>query len=184
MYDDYVKLQIEGLTRGRELNDAYILVLHKENDTKLFPVLIDRRGYSMVMTALKTRRYTCSHLMNKLASRMGMTMLGVRLMQPMNGHTKALIDFELVNEIVSISVSASEAVVAALETNSDLWIKRDLFEKQTAQQSTNGNMALPIIAMSNELLEQAMQSAVADDNFELASVLRDELNKRLPHDAN
>ena len=39
-------------------------------------------------------------------------------------------------------------------------------------------MALPLAAMSNNLLKEALKSAVEDDNFELASVLRDELNKR------
>ena len=39
-------------------------------------------------------------------------------------------------------------------------------------------MALSLFAMDNDLLKEAIDSAVAEDNYELASILRDELNKR------
>lgn len=101
-------------------------------------------------------------------------------MQPANGKTQALIDFELVNEIVSITTPIAEAVVTALETRSSLWVQRTTFERQTRMNKNGGsqNMALPITAMSDKLISDALQAAVKEDNFELATILRDELNKR------
>ena len=118
--------------------------------------------------------------MVKLASRVGMTPIGIRLMQPANGKAQALIDFELVNEIVSITTPIAEAVVTALETRSSLWVQRTTFERQTRMNKNGGsqNMALPITAMSDKLISDALQAAVKEDNFELATILRDELNKR------
>lgn len=180
MYDNYIELKVEGLTRGRELKDAYILILREREGERIFPVLIDEEGFNMIMQAMRNKDYTCSHLMVKLASRVGMTPIGIRLMQPANGKTQALIDFELVNEIVSITTPIAEAVVTALETRSSLWVQRTTFERQTRMNKNGGsqNMALPITAMSDKLISDALQAAVKDDNFELASILRDELNKR------
>lgn len=180
MYDNYIELKVEGLTRGRELKDAYILILREREGERIFPVLIDEEGFNMIMQAMRNKDYTCSHLMVKLASRVGMTPLGIRLMQPANGKTQALIDFELVNEIVSITTPIAEAVVTALETRSSLWVQRTTFERQTRMNKNGGsqNMALPITAMSDKLISDALQAAVKEDNFELASILRDELNKR------
>lgn len=180
MYDNYIELKVEGLTRGRELKDAYILILREREGERIFPVLIDEEGFNMIMQAMRNKDYTCSHLMVKLASRVGMTPIGIRLMQPANGKTQALIDFELVNEIVSITTPIAEAVVTALETRSSLWVQRTTFERQT-RMNKNGssqNMALPITAMSDKLISDALQAAVKEDNFELATILRDELNKR------
>ncbi len=180
MYDNYIELKVEGLTRGRELKDAYILILREREGERIFPVLIDEEGFNMIMQAMRNKDYTCSHLMVKLASRVGMTPIGIRLMQPANGKTQALIDFELVNEIVSITSPIAEAVVTALETRSSLWVQRTTFERQTRMNKNGGsqNMALPITAMSNKLISDALQAAVKEDNFELATILRDELNKR------
>lgn len=180
MYDNYIELKVEGLTRGRELKDAYILILREREGERIFPVLIDEEGFNMIMQAMRNKDYTCSHLMVKLASRVGMTPVGIRLMQPANGKTQALIDFELVNEIVSITTPIAEAVVTALETRSSLWVQRTTFERQTRMNKNGGsqNMALPITAMSDKLISDALQAAVKEDNFELATILRDELNKR------
>lgn len=180
MYDNYIELKVEGLTRGRELKDAYILILRERKGERIFPVLIDEEGFNMIMQAMRNKDYTCSHLMVKLASRVGMTPIGIRLMQPANGKTQALIDFELVNEIVSITTPIAEAVVTALETRSSLWVQRTTFERQTRMNKNGGsqNMALPITAMSDKLISDALQAAVKEDNFELATILRDELNKR------
>ena len=180
MYDNYIELKVEGLTRGRELKDAYILILREREGERIFPVLIDEEGFNMIMQAMRNKDYTCSHLMVKLASRVGMTPIGIRLMQPANGKTQALIDFELVNEIVSITTPIAEAVVTALETRSSLWVQRTTFERQTRMNKNGGsqNMALPITAMSDTLISDALQAAVKEDNFELATILRDELNKR------
>lgn len=180
MYDNYIELKVEGLTRGRELKDAYILILREREGERIFPVLIDEEGFNMIMQAMRNKDYTCSHLMVKLASRVGMTPIGIRLMQPANGKTQALIDFELVNEIVSITTPIAEAVVTALETHSSLWVLRTTFERQTRMNKNGGsqNMALPITAMSDKLISDALQAAVKEDNFELATILRDELNKR------
>ena len=180
MYDNYIELKVEGLTRGRELKDAYILILREREGERIFPVLIDEEGFNMIMQAMRNKDYTCSHLMVKLASRVGMTPIGRRMMQPANGKTQALIDFELVNEIVSITTPIAEAVVTALETRSSLWVQRTTFERQTRMNKNGGsqNMALPITAMSDKLISDALQAAVKEDNFELATILRDELNKR------
>lgn len=178
MYDNYIELKIEGLTRGRELQNAFILVLREVEGERFFPVLIDQKGYEMIAAALSEKDFTCSHLMNQLASRVGMTLIGVRLMQPANGETRALIDFELVNETVSIQTPVAEAAVAAHEMRASLWVQSDIFERQSKVQPTGQSMALPITAMNNELLEAALQGAVEEENFELASILRDELKKR------
>ncbi len=180
MYDNYTELTIEGITRGKELKDAFILILRKKDGTEIFPVLIDEKGFNLIMNALRHKDFTCSHLMHKLAGRVGMTMIGVRVMQPANGNTQALLDFELINEVVSITVPVEEAVVAALEAHAALWVNSESFQRITRAQSNKGaeQMALPLTAMGDKLLKEALESAVAEDNFELASLLRDELSRR------
>ena len=178
MYERYKELTIEGVTRGKDLHKAYILILKEKYGSRLFPVLISSNGYKTIVAALHHKDFTCSRLMNQLAQRVGMTLIGVRILVPHNGQTQALIDFELLNEVLSITVSAAEAAVAAIETKCSLWIEKNRFEINSNVNQREGQMALSLFAMDNDLLKEAIDSAVAEDNYELASILRDELNKR------
>lgn len=182
MYDKYVELRVEGLTRGRELSNAYILVLGSENHDAFYPISLSHEGYKKIHAALNDHDFTCSHLMHRLANRVGMSMTGIRVMQPHNGDTNAMIDFELINEIVSFSAPIAEATVAAIETKSPIYVQRALFERQNNLPHTNENMAIPITSMNNSLLSQALESAVKEDNFELAILLRGELQRRKAQD--
>ena len=55
---------------------------------------------------------------------------------------------------------------------------RETFERQMATPAPKDAVALPLSAMTGKLLEEALQAAVEEDNFELARLLRDELLKR------
>lgn len=178
MYDNYIKLQIEGLTRGKDLHNAFILVLHEARRNCFYPVLISESGYEQVAAALRDHDYTCSRLMSKLAKRAGMEIIGVRLLRPREGDAQALIDFVQGNELVSIMAPVAEAAVAAMENGISFWLEKSLFESIVQNPATSDRMSLPLNAMNNKLVEEALQSAVAEDNYELASVLRDELQRR------
>ena len=45
------------------------------------------------------------------------------------------------------------------------------------QRSSNG-VAMPLNAISNKMLQEALDKAVEDENYELASHLRDEMRRR------
>lgn len=178
MYANYVGTRIEGLTRGVSLQDAYIVILHGLQDAQLFPLLIDEEGFDQLMAALKKKDYTCSHLMLKMADRMNLTLLGIRVMQPHNGRYLALIDFADGEELVSLSATLADALVVALQAKATIYVRSSAFKAQTQAESQPHSMALPIHAMGTPLLEEAMKGAVETDNFELATILRDELKKR------
>lgn len=178
LYDNYIELHVEGLTRGRELHHACILVLHEKNGNKFLPILLNHKGYEIVTAALQNGDFTPSHMMHQLTIRLGIVPMGIRIMRPVKGETQALIDFALTNEVVSMAVPIAEAVVAALEMRIPLWMERTQFARQTIRQPSRDTMALPLAAMTEQLLEEALQAAVEEENFELAGILHDELKKR------
>lgn len=168
-------MKVEGLMRGSDLREVYILLLKEKVGNGFYPLLVDKGDFDKLERALQKRDYSSSMLMNKLARRVGMTLLGVRLMQPHNGQTQALIDFELLNEIVSIRASAADAVVASLETHSSVWIANAVFEKQNKINTQGSRMAFPITAMSENLIKEALEAAVKNEDYELAGALKKEL---------
>lgn len=183
MIDPYLTLTVMGLTRGADLKGVCILVLANEAEHKLLPVLVSDSEFEALSLALSQQRYPSVRLMLKLARHTGLRMRGVRILQPRYGRTEAFIDFEGYEGPVTISTSASEAVIAALATESPIRINRLLLGRIGSQLAAgedlnNKRMALPLSAMNGDLLEQALETAVKQENYELAGALRDELRKR------
>ena len=178
LYADYVGTRIEGLTRGVSLHDAFIVVLRGMHEEQLFPLLIDKEGFDQLMRALKQKDYTCSRLLLKMADRLRLTLLGIRIMQPHNGQYLALIDFAEGEDLKSLTTSLADALVVALQSKAAIYVKSNAFKAQKPADAPSHSMALPIHAMGTPLLEEAMKGAVETDNFELATILRDELKKR------
>lgn len=78
-----------------------------------------------------------------------------------------------------VPIRMSDGVLLALVARLDIVIGRQLFFHQSiAYDKESHSMAIPINVLSETMLEHALEKAVEDENYEMASVLRDELKKR------
>lgn len=178
MYENYVELHFVGITHGREPEGVYVIVLQEPEGKRLYPVLTDEVGYNQLVAAIDRKDFTPTRLMVKLTKRLGFRLQGVRLLRPTNGRNMAMLDFRRGEEAVSISVTMAEATLAALQTPCSFWVNREIFNVYVNIHPTPGAMTIPLHGMSNTLLRNALKAAVETENFELASMLRDELKQR------
>ncbi len=94
-----------------------------------------------------------------------------------DGQYKAL----LVNkdDLSLTPLRASDAVLLAQIAKLNIFMEEHLFKRQSVDSNTSQNkMALPVNALSVEMLRHALQKAIEDENYELASMLRDEMKNR------
>lgn len=76
-------------------------------------------------------------------------------------------------------IRMSDGVLLALVAGLDIMIGRQLYLHQSiTYDKESHSMAIPINVLSEKMLEEAMEKAIDDENYEMASVLRDELKKR------
>lgn len=78
-------------------------------------------------------------------------------------------------------IRMTEAVLLSFASNGEIPIYIDsiIFERHSSLRSADGlTVAVPLDVMSEEMLQEAMDNAVKEENYKLASLLRDELNKR------
>jgi len=79
----------------------------------------------------------------------------------------------------SLVIRASDAVLLSKAGNIPLYIESWLMDRQSVPYSLQQRgVVLPVNTLSNEMLENALMKAVEDENYELASQLRDERNRR------
>lgn len=93
------------------------------------------------------------------------------------GNYKAFIIHKETLEMTPIRVS--EALLLAQIAKLEIFIEEVLFMRQgTKYNATDPRMSLPLNALSMDMLQDALELAVADENYELASNLRDEIERR------
>lgn len=178
MQDEYVELIPEGLTRGVSLQEAYFLMLREKDGKRFLPSLLGRDEYEQILLAMQSRQYPRTRLMGRLAHRFGIRMESVHIFYPPKGGLSATMVFCNGETTEKMACNIAEGIVAALEQQRPILMKRTVFEEQMSRQKGEGQVSLPITAMNDRLLGEALKAAVAEENFELASLLRDELRRR------
>ena len=94
-----------------------------------------------------------------------------------DGQYKAVIINKITYEMVPIR--ASDAILLSKIANIDIYMEEKLFKRQSVPyESGKSKVALPLNALTLEMLEKALRKAIKDENYELASSIRDELNRR------
>ena len=79
----------------------------------------------------------------------------------------------------SVRLRMSDAVLLSLISDIQLYIEDNLMERQcTPFDERAQKIAIPINTMDLSRLQSALADAVENENYELASQLRDEINKR------
>lgn len=178
MEEEYIELVPEGLTRGVSLQEAYFLMLRDKKGQRFLPALLDKEEYEQLFLALQKKQYPSTRLMNRLAHRYNITLESVHVFYPPHGNLSASLIFN--NQVTTerVACNLADGITAALDNHSPILMQRSMFEEQILRQKGEGQVSMPITAMNKKLLEEAMKAAVEEDNFELASVLRDEIKLR------
>ena len=82
-------------------------------------------------------------------------------------------------------IRASDAVLLSIVANIPLYIEAGLMRRQSVMYNENAKgWSLPVNTISDEMLQAALDKAIADENYELASHLRDEKKRRTKKDDN
>ena len=94
-----------------------------------------------------------------------------------DGQYKALLVDK--DDLTLTPIRASDAVLLAQVAKLDIFMEESLFKRQSVDYHANKNkIALPVNALSMEMLRHALDKAIEEENYELASMLRDEMRHR------
>ena len=98
-----------------------------------------------------------------------------------NGHYSAVLSNT--DSLEQVPIDGAEAVLLNYISKDKipLFIDEKLFLKQSSVYDMKAKgVSLPVNTLSSSMLRKALERAIAAENYELASQLRDELNKRKP----
>ena len=153
-------------------------MLEHKADHRIVPVLITKADSEQIYAALTHHDYSPAALFRSLTTTFDMTVERIVLDLPFRGHTTARLWVNQQGDLRIVPTSVSMAVCISLLMHVGLYVRAVDYDVLTHQGRQEGQVALPIAAMSEALLREALKTAAQEERFELAAVLRDELRKR------
>ena len=205
-----VQLSIIGLTYSQSQNNAYALLLGEEKGRRRLPIVIGAFEAQSIAIALEKElsppRPLTHDLFTSLALSFNIYLKKVMIHKLDEGIFYSYLVCEMDGVIKKIDSRTSDAVALALRFNCPIYTYEEILEKSgiileeevkntpKIQEKTKENEVgeeqiidaskeneTNFTRLSDSILNEKLNIALDKEDYELAALIRDELNRRNPH---
>lgn len=167
-----------ALSRGTNIKSAYILILQQKGHRRCLPVLVTEEEHLRLARGMEKQEFPTLEPMLEVARKVHLGLEAVVVtVNAAGGYCSAAIA-ELEGRKRVLNFSATDGVLLAVRLGLPLLVSRRLLESRLTGEAGETDVALPLGSMSEALLEEALQDAVAAERFEVAQLLSEELKRR------
>ncbi|MDR0765557.1 MAG: bifunctional nuclease family protein [Odoribacteraceae bacterium] len=184
---DKIKLTLAGISCSVSHPGIYAIILVDDEGHYRVPVITgenEARAISEQLEYTPGRRPTTHDLLKNILDNTGITPVEIHIHQWQAGIFLARIQLALPRGDLFIDARVSDAIAIAARFDIPVYISRQVFQ-QTAMIATGndlvpGHLATPrtLGTLTVEQLTRLMEEAVKKEDYEKASLYRDELNNR------
>ncbi len=191
-----IRLNILGLSVSQTQSGAYALVLSEENGVRRIPIIIgpvEAQAIAIQLEGLKPPRPLTHDLIKNISKAFNIVLLEVIIHKLEEGIFYSELLCEMDGREVKIDSRTSDAVALALRFRCPIYTTEEILEKagivleeDEAQKSEKKKTeekkgapgSSPFSRYTMQELEDLLNKAVQDEDYEKASVLRDEISNR------
>ena len=187
-----IELKIIGLSYSQTQSGAYALVLAEKEGKRRLPIIIG--GFEAQSIAIELENMTPSRplthdLFKTFADTFNVKITEIVIFNLMEGvfYSKLICENEK-GETVEIDARTSDAIAIGLRSKCPVYTFENILDSAGIQLDTDGTevdddfienkKSEPIEVISTEELEEKLREAIENEEYEKASALRDEIQKR------
>ncbi len=188
-----VKLSILGISFSQVQAGAYALIFSEENGIRRLPIVIgtpEAQSIAIVMEGISPPRPLSHDLMCSIFKDLNINLLEVVIYKFEDGAFFSELLLEQNGKKYRIDSRTSDAVALAIRTNSSIYTTEEImqnmaivFDEQSPSSADyindeTGGSEEELSDLRLEALKLRLEDAVNEENYELATRLRDEINRR------
>jgi uncharacterized protein len=191
-----IRLNILGLSVSQTQSGAYALVLSEENGDRRMPIIIgpvEAQAIAIQLEGLKPPRPLTHDLIKNIALAFEITLIEVVIYKLEEGIFYSELLCEMDGKEVKIDSRTSDAVALALRFRCPIYTTEEILSKaglilesdevkksETPKQDkpTGTSKTSAFSRYTLQELEELLNEAIQNEDYEKASVLRDEINHR------
>jgi len=192
-----IRLNILGLSVSQTQSGAYALVLAEENGERRIPIIIgpvEAQAIAIQLEGLKPPRPLTHDLIKNMAMAFDIALLEVTIYKLEEGIFYSELLCEMDGKEITIDSRTSDAVALALRFRCPIYTTEDILKKSgiildledeespVRNFSDDNNSIEPEVSTysqySAQELNDMINEAIQNEDYEKASIIRDELKKR------
>lgn len=174
-----LEFKVKALTKGAAFDDVFVLVLMEKGGNTIFPLPVDAQQKELLY-AMMNQQHTYDFLLESfrtITATAGTIFEGICITRVEDGDFKAEVYLNQNGEDLVSEMSAGNAVILALSYRSPIYVKASLLQ-ETMVGNHGSSFSFSLNSLGKSLLQKALEDAVEREQYEIASLLRDELKKR------
>lgn len=175
------RLVFRGVSEIVGSSDLGVLLLTDEEEKRQLTIVCDKSMALQIEMRL-SHASTTDMLLPEVLCRMMLKIADAHMMLIINGIDDGQYRVLLTSSLQWVEpqmIRASDAVLLSLIAGVPIFIDNELMKRQSVTFSKNAHgIAMPVNSISDEMLSKAMKKAIEEENYELASHLRDEIRRR------
>ncbi|RLD51624.1 MAG: hypothetical protein DRI94_05505 [Bacteroidetes bacterium] len=188
-----IRIKIAGLSYSQTRSGAYALILEEEDGNRRLPVIIgtaEAQSIAIQLENLKPYRPLTHDLFVSMANSFHIEVIEVNIIRLEEGIFYSEIVCKREHAVIKLDSRTSDAVAIALRFKAPIYVTEDIMnkaamifddeiekigkEKKSEKKPENTKLQ----NFNDEELNKKMQEAIKNEDYELASLIRDEINKR------
>lgn len=188
-----IRLEIIGMSYSQSQSGAYALVLGVVGENRKLPIIIgafEAQAIAIELEKMKPTRPLTHDLFKSFATHFNISLKEVVINKFENGIFYSKLLCEADNNVIEIDSRTSDAVALAIRFKCPIYTYDKIIDEAGISMESEGVMETKDFPLKdseeaedlsdyNKLeLKEMLEKAVAEENFELASRIRDEINKR------
>ena len=176
-----VELKIHDMSTTLHPADAYALVLEEVDGGRKLPIIIghlEAQAIKVMMVKFVPPRPLTHDLFPELTARLGTVLTRILIYKAKDGVFYSYLCFDKEGEEIRIDSRTSDAVALALRYRCPMYTTEEIMASEHLHDLGEGKFSVPITSVSMQMLEEALQKAIENEEYEQASQLRDEIRKR------
>ncbi len=188
-----IRIKIAGLSYSQTRSGAYALILEEENGDRRLPVIIgtaEAQSIAIQLENLKPYRPLTHDLFVSMANSFHITVIEVNIIKLEEGIFYSEIVCKREHAVIKIDSRTSDAVAVALRFHAPIYVSEEIMNKaamvfddehEKAEKNIDKEDDTEDIGLQNlneKELDKKMQEAIKNEDYELASLIRDELRRR------
>ena len=188
-----IELNIIGLSYSQAQSNSYALVLGEKNGKRRLPIVIghyEAQAIALEIEKMKPTRPLTHDLFFNFAKVFGITLIEVQITKFLEGIFHAALICDNGISIKEIDSRTSDAVALSIRFNCPIYTTEEIMslagivfdEDESVAESPEGtsssNDEPTIKNFTLEELEDALKQAIEEEDYEKASLIRDEIKKR------
>lgn len=185
--DKKVELQVLNITNSQAQVGAYAMLLGEVDGERQLPIIIgpaEAQSTALCLKGVKTPRPLTHELFTTCLNVLGSALLRVLIYKAKEGVFYSYIYLRKEEEIMRIDARTSDAIALAVRSDAPIYIYESILDQECLRmdpgevRDADDESDEKVESVSLSTLEEELDKAIKEENYELAARLRDEIQRQ------